>query len=155
VEHQTRLGSSVTRHTAPQQARPFHGTDSLSFAAASDMTIARATRANLLVAGPDHLVSNVVNLVAPETRSDVTIQARDGRLQLPPAASRPATVVIRDVDELSAVEQRRLLEWLDAAHTRTQVISTSSVPLLPRVEERRFNETLFYRLNTIYIDLFE
>jgi transcriptional regulator of acetoin/glycerol metabolism len=64
-------------------------------------------------------------------------------------------MVIQDVDMLTTGEQRRLLEWLDGANIRTQVISTASTPLLARVEARTFNETLYYRLNTTYIDLFE
>jgi len=56
---------------------------------------------------------------------------------------------------LTMAEQRQLLEWLDAPATRMQVISTASMPMLPRVEARTFDETLYYRLNTIYIDLFD
>jgi DNA-binding NtrC family response regulator len=127
----------------------------VSLSAASDLNIARVTRANLLVVGPEPLVRNLLSLVASGTRRDAMVHAKSGRLELPSSGARPSTVVVHDVDALTTSEQRRLLEWLDAATTHTQVISTASMPLLARVEARTFNETLYYRLNTIYIDLFE
>jgi transcriptional regulator of acetoin/glycerol metabolism len=63
--------------------------------------------------------------------------------------------VIRNVDTLSAGEQKTLLEWLESATTRTQVITTATAALTPLVEAGAFDETLYYRLNTVYIDLSE
>jgi len=154
VQYPSRLGSGANPDTAPNASRPFSEADAVSIAAASDLNIARSTRANLLVVGPEQLVKTVLKLVAPAGKRDAVVQAGEGRLQLP-ASSRPSTLVIQDVDMLTTGEQRRLLEWLDGANTRTQVISTASTPLLSRVEAHTFNETLYYRLNTIYIDLFE
>jgi DNA-binding NtrC family response regulator len=57
------------------------------------------------------------------------------------------------VDTLDKVEQLRFLEWLDSASKRLQVVSTATAPLLRLVEGRKFNPTLYYRLNTVYIDL--
>ena len=119
------------------------------------MKIAYVSRTNVLIVGPEPHVNNALSLTAPDLTRDAVIQSRGGRLQLPAPSTGPATVVVRDVDSLTPVEQRRLLEWLDAGSTRTQVISTASVPLLPLVEARGFNDTLYYRLNTIYIDLSE
>jgi transcriptional regulator of acetoin/glycerol metabolism len=50
-------------------------------------------------------------------------------------------------------EQIRLLEWLALAAGRTQVISTSVAPLFPRVQAGSFIDTLYYRLNTVYVDV--
>ena len=153
MEYLPRLSSRVTPETTPY-SRPFSESDSVSLSAASDLNVARATRANVLVVGPEPLVKNVLKLVAPGTRRDGPVQSREGRLRLP-SPWRPSTVVVEDVDALTMAEQRELLEWLDAPTTGTQVISTASMPLLSRVEAQTFNETLYYRLNTIYIDLFE
>jgi hypothetical protein len=119
------------------------------------MNIARITRTNVLVVGPDRLLGNVLSMLAPDASHDEAIQCEGGRLQLPAPAPRPSTVVVHDVDVLTPADQRRLLEWLDAANGRVQVVSTASVPLLPLVQARTFNDTLYYRLNTIYIDLSE
>ena len=154
LEYQSRLSSGVNPETAPHTSRPFSETD-VSLSAASDLNIARITRANLLVVGPEPLVRNLLSLVSSGTRRDAMVRGTTGRLELPASGARPSTIVVHDVDTLSTSEQRRLLEWLDAATTHIQVISTASMPLLSRVEARTFNETLYYRLNTIYIDLFE
>ena len=154
MQYPSRLDSGSNPDTAPHASRPFSEPDAVSLAAASDLNVARSTRANLLVLGPEQLVKNVLKLVAPTLKRDIVVQAGEGGLQLP-ASLRPSTLVIQDVDMLTTGEQRRLLEWLDGGSTRTQVISTASTPLLARVEANTFNETLYYRLNTIYIDLFE
>jgi len=155
LEYPARLSSGVNPETAPHTSRPFSETDEVSLSAASDLNIARISRANLLVVGPALLVRNLLSLVARGTRRDAIVHATAGRLELPASGARPTTIVVHDVDTLITSEQQRLLEWLDAATTHVQVISTASMPLLSRVEARTFNETLYYRLNTIYIDLFE
>jgi Sigma-54 interaction domain len=117
--------------------------------------MARATNANVLVVGPDPLVKSVLNLVAPDAKRDTAVQCQAGRLRLPQVSPQPAMVVVRDVDALTPAEQRKLLDWLEAASSRMQVVSTAAVPLLPLVQADAFNDTLYYRLNTIYIDLSE
>jgi hypothetical protein len=155
VEYQARLCSSNS-NTAPYSSRPFSGADSVAPpSAAKDLKMAQATHTNVLVVGPNPVVKNVLNLVAPDARWDTAVQCQGGRLQLPLVSSRPTLLVVYDVDALTAAEQRTLLDWLEAASTRTQVVSTASVPLLPLVQAHAFNDTLYYRLNTIYIDLSE
>jgi transcriptional regulator of acetoin/glycerol metabolism len=117
--------------------------------------MARTTQTNVLVVGPNLLIKNVLQLVALDARRDAAVQCQGGRLQLPPVSPQPTMLVVHDVDALTAAEQRTLLDWLEAASTRTQVVSTASVPLLPLVQAHAFNDTLYYRLNTIYVDLSE
>ena len=50
-------------------------------------------------------------------------------------------------------DQLRLVDWLERAKGRTQVVSTSSVPVLPRVHSGGFIERLYYRLNTVCVDV--
>jgi transcriptional regulator of acetoin/glycerol metabolism len=57
------------------------------------------------------------------------------------------------VGALSHDDQLHLLDWLEHAVARTQVISTTSGPLLPLVQTGGFIETLFYRLNTVCLDV--
>jgi hypothetical protein len=119
----------------------------------ADLFRARITEANALLVGPDNLVENMVSLVVPDLEPTATIRRQNEELLLPTAAPQLRTAVIRDVDGLTPVEQRRLLDWLGSAPNRTQVVSTTSVPLLPLVETGVFNDTLYYRLNTTYVDL--
>jgi hypothetical protein len=63
------------------------------------------------------------------------------------------TLLLRDVGAMGASDQRRLLDWLGQAVGRTQVISTSNEALLPRVRNGQFLNALYYRLNTVCIEL--
>jgi DNA-binding NtrC family response regulator len=58
-----------------------------------------------------------------------------------------------DVDALEKVGQLRFLDWLDSTSKRLQVVSTAKAPLLRLVQAHKFNPSLYYRLNTVYIDL--
>jgi hypothetical protein len=64
-----------------------------------------------------------------------------------------STVVLHDIDTLSVTAQWRLLERLDAILPHTQVISTSSRPLVALVTSGDFLAILYYRLNIIHIEL--
>jgi hypothetical protein len=140
-------GNSTTASETP--ASP-HDSESGVF---GDLFRARVTRANALLVGPDHLIEDMVSLVVPDLTPTATIRRQNEELLLPTAPSRMRTAVIRDVDGLTPAEQRRLLDWLDAASNCTQVVSTTSAPLLPLVEMGAFDDTLYYRLNTTYVDL--
>ena len=61
--------------------------------------------------------------------------------------------MLHDVGTLPLDEQLRLLDWLERAEGRTQVVSTSTTPLLPRVQAGAFIDTLYYRLNTVCVDV--
>jgi sigma-54-interacting transcriptional regulator len=64
-------------------------------------------------------------------------------------------MILQDVDALTHADQRRLLDWLDQAAGRTQVVSTTPAPLLPRVQAGAFIDRLYYRLNTVCMDVTE
>ena len=154
LQSQAWLCSGVNPQSAPYSSRSRRSADPSALpSAVSDIKIARTTGTNVLVVGPDRLLGNVLSMVTLDANHDEAIECQGGTLQLPPTASRPPTVIVHDVDVLTPADQRRLLDWLDIANGRTKVVSTSSVPLLPLVESRTFNDTLYYRLNTIYIDL--
>ena len=120
-----------------------------------DLNVARITKANLLLVGTEPHVVKLVSLLVPDANPSVMIRRQDGQLLLPPVTARPSTVVVRDVDALTVDEQRTLLAWLDSGESRTQVVSTASAPVLPLVEAGAFNDALYYRLNTVYINLSE
>ena len=60
------------------------------------------------------------------------------------------TLVLLDVGRLTPIDQHHLTAWLD--RKRPQVISTSPASILPLVQAGHFLESLYYRLNTIYLD---
>lgn len=118
----------------------------------TDLDLARMTKANLLIVGTKGVV-DLLDCVAPELNGVVMVHCREGQLLLPPACSNTRTAIIRDVDTLTCQGQHRLLDWLLESANRIQVVSTASRPLLPLVNTGTFNEALYYRLNTVYINL--
>ena len=154
METPSGLFSRVTPETAPFSSTPSRKSDSIDWLSVhSDLNLARSVKANLLVVGEERLVLSLVGSLAGNLSSDVMIRCREGLLRLPPTSSQPGTVLLRDVDALRQEEQRRLLEWVDSPGNWSQVISTASAPLLGLVEDRAFDAALYYRLNTVYIDL--
>lgn len=114
----------------------------------------RIPRVNLLLVGPDTAVEHVLDAVStPSQVARETDTWRPGKPFVLPDAVSTTTLILRDVDTLVQDDQRRLLEWMEKAAGRAQVISTASAPLLPDVEAGAFMQTLDHRLNTIYLDL--
>ena len=121
---------------------------------------ARIPRVNLLVIGPEDAVDEVLSVVTRDLKpaaapGDGTLVGhwRPGKPFLLPLPSRTGTLILRDVDTLVDEDQRKLVAWLEEAAGCVQVVSTASTSLMPLVEAGVFMQTLYYRLNTIYMDL--
>jgi transcriptional regulator of aromatic amino acid metabolism len=72
-----------------------------------------------------------------------------GYLDLPLA--RNGTLVLTNAAALTLEQQIELYDWLDADRA-VQVVSVTSKPIWPLVEEGRFLEGLFYRLNVVTLE---
>jgi hypothetical protein len=70
-----------------------------------------------------------------------------GDLLLPDDA--PEHLIVGDISTLTLLQQIALYDWLDRFGESVQVVSLTSVPLWPLVEQGRFVEGLFYRLNVV------
>ena len=107
-------------------------------------------RPNLLIVCNDVEVEAVsrhlVRLCAPPYH----VCALPCRLDLP--TQKHGTLLLTDVDLLNLGQQMALFDWLSDAGQNVQVVSISSVPLMPLVEQGHFLEGLFYRLNVIHLD---
>jgi len=109
-------------------------------------------RVNILLMGTPAVTCKVVSTLL-RTRQEAAASWRPGEGLLLPLVKGGATMVLHDVGSLLPGDQLHLLTWLEQTTTRAQVISTSSGPLFPLVQAGVFNETLFYRLNTICLDV--
>ena len=109
-------------------------------------------RVNLLLIGADGVIQNVIESLLMDLREPIVHWCQGEPLVLPPAAS-TGTMILHDVGALTHEDQRRLLRWLERATGQTQVVSTASTSLLPRVQEGTFIDTLYYRLNTVCLDV--
>jgi hypothetical protein len=124
----------------------------LARAAHVDLLLMGMPRINLLLIAPDGVVQHVLKSLMLDLWEPVARWSPGESLALP-APTMAGTLVLHDVHALPAADQQRLVEWLELAQGRTQVVSTTSAPLLPRVTAGIFNATLFYRLNTVCIDV--
>ncbi len=64
-------------------------------------------------------------------------------------ALQAGTLILNDLEQLSAAGQRRLQQWLVDGNGVTRVISTASAPLFALVQRKAFPDALYYRLNTV------
>jgi phosphoserine phosphatase len=122
--------------------------------AQDDLDLAKSGRLNLLLMGRDDLVEQVVDDLAPDLPAPVERWKAAAR-PAAPLPQRVGTIVIRHVDAMTMEDQRDLMAWLESAGARTQVVSTTAVPLLARVRQGEFLDDLYYRLNTVFVDLTE
>jgi hypothetical protein len=116
-----------------------------------ELRLVEQHRVNLLLMGQAEVVRPMVEALSVRFHQPVGTWSPGEQLVLPPA-DRTGTMVINDVGALGLQDQIQLLEWLGSACGRTQVVSTTPAPLLPRVQSGKFIDTLYYRLNTVCVD---
>jgi hypothetical protein len=109
-------------------------------------------RVNMLLVGPGDVVEKALETLAPSVRTPVA-SWRPGEHFVLPLTTSIGTMIFRNVDALGLAEQRLLAEWLERVAGRTQVVSTVTAALMPLVESGAFLDVLYYRLNTIYVDV--
>lgn len=110
-----------------------------------------ASRHNVLLEGPPACIEAVLHLLNPYLGEPVTLKRSGTPLAL--HTSMRGTLVVHDISAFSGPEQDRILGWLDDPHSRTQVVCTTTEPLFPLVARGLFDETLYYRLNVILLQL--
>jgi hypothetical protein len=108
-------------------------------------------RPNVLAEGPDRSTERLIRAIIDALQSPVCEWDH-----LTESRETGATLLVRHIDVLSLEELRRLLKYLNADEGPTrirQVIATSARPLYPLVESGLFLADLYYRLNTIRLEL--
>jgi hypothetical protein len=107
-------------------------------------------RVNLLVIGIDSVVQNIMDLL-PALDEPIATWRPGERLVLPPL-THAGTMILHDVGALAHGDQQRLFKWSEQA-AGTRLVSTTDAPLFPRVQAGAFIESLYYRLNTVCVDV--
>ena len=124
----------------------------LARAAHVDLLLMGMPRVNLLLVAPVGVVRFVLESLLLDLQEPIAHWHKGERLALP-VEHQGGTLVLHESGSLTHDDQLRLLDWLERADGRTQVVSTSSSPLLPRVQAGTFIDTLYYRLNTVCVDV--
>jgi hypothetical protein len=110
-------------------------------------------RLNALIVGSDALTAAVVDAVAPLLRAPVLHWPLDEAPWIRDRGRCPGTLILHDVGMLGGNGQLALLDWLNGAGRDVQLISTSATSVYPLVEAGLFLESLYYRLNCLYVDV--
>jgi hypothetical protein len=106
--------------------------------------------ANVLVTGSDDALAAFLDAARSEMREPI----RTAAATLPATLDGVRTLVVTDVDALDQADQQRLRRWLDERRTEdVQVVSMTSAPLYSLVEANVFDTALYYRLNTILLEI--
>lgn len=122
---------------------------SLARAAHEDLLLMGMPPVNLLLTGREGVIRNVLSTLLRDIDKPIASWYPGERLVLPDP--RVGMMILYDVDALGHDDQVQLLNWLERGVGRTQVVSTTSAPLLPLVEAGVFNDMLYYRLNTVSV----
>lgn len=154
MAHPLRLLSQERLETSPRAAGDRGPVETVDWASVEDdLDVVRHTRVNLLVTGPQWLVMKVIRRIIADAPASIVVPCEAGRLPLSRQSLPPGTLVFRDVDALDADGQALLFYWLENASGERRIVTTASAPLLPLVTAGAFDGGLYYRLNTVYIQL--
>jgi hypothetical protein len=141
----TLIAAVPTPRCAPEPSNPPAGLQ----IEPSDWRVFTATHLNTLINGESLAVTRVLN--AAWLTLDRPVFWCDGpRLTLP--TDRAGTFVIWRADRLDPEDQQQLLRWLQRRET-PRVLARSPRALFALVEEGQFAAELYYRLNTLTIQV--
>jgi transcriptional regulator of acetoin/glycerol metabolism len=107
---------------------------------------------NVLLTGGHGATREVLASLLREVGGPILAWYPGERLILP-RHPRVGTMILHEVGLMKEEDQLRLLSWLETRPRRIQIVSTTSAPLEGRVESGVFNDVLYFRLNTVRIDL--
>ena len=115
------------------------------------LDVCLSTRANVLLIGPDDITRAFLKAVRPHLQEPVVILRGGEPFALPPGPV--GTLILINVGAFSPPDQSRLYDALSDRLSGVQVISTLATSVMPMLAAKSFLEPLYYRLNTIYIDV--
>jgi Sigma-54 interaction domain len=153
METMSRVCAGATRAAGPLDRASLTSEESrLAQEAHEELLLVGMARVNFLLMGSGGIVQSVLDTFLSRASQPIDSWFPGETLVLPPV-DRAGTMVLHEVGKLGIRDQIQMLEWLGQAMGRTQVVSTTSASLLPRVQAGAFIDTLYYRLNTVCVDV--
>ena len=119
--------------------------------ASVDLEIIESMRPNLLLCGPRESIDHALAVLRPSFLEPISKWEHNGQDTL--SHQLTGTLIIEGATSLDDRQQRMLIDWLDDNRRHVQVIATTPENLFPFAAEGIFRDRLFYRLNTLHIDL--
>ena len=117
-----------------------------------DWNLVSTTSSNVWLRGDSGTIAHLLEALRP-TLAEPVVTIRPGDSLELPNVSQVGTLVLFDAQTLGLADQHRLSSWLDEIGCRARVISTSRASVLPMIEAAMFLESLYYRLNTLHLDV--
>jgi hypothetical protein len=149
LENPSKLYAGAVRWDGPRGGA--QSPDLLADDVRADLTAVGRPGVNLLLSGMHEVVQNILDTILSDLETPIARWYPGERLVLPPV-SKTGTVILHDVGAMDQEDQLRLLAWSERAAGKIRIVSTASTPLMPLVNAGTFNDTLYYRLNTVLVD---
>ena len=112
-----------------------------------DWLLVLQRRPNILLEGPEYAIEQTLVALIRELPIPVYVW---NDVPARPAPNEETTIIAREVTRLSESERDAIATWLEKNNASgVQMISTSSVPLFPLVQQNLFPAELYYRLNVV------
>jgi hypothetical protein len=117
----------------------------------TDLNLIETEHPNLLICGPHDSVDSALAVLQPTFREPVS---RWGHyLQEPLPQQLAGTLIVESATSLDDEQQKSLIDWLNDDGRQVQVIATTPENLFPFAAQGVFRDRLFYRLNTLHLDV--
>ena len=141
------------RYPLPLQAHPASERQFMKTSSArqSEWTILRTSPVNGLLVGSPDLTAAAVAEMEKGLRQPLVWWSPDSGIDIPDLAI--GTLVIRDVEDLDARQQEQLSRWIARHAPGVQVLALAREPLFESVADGRFSAALYYRMNTVVVDV--
>jgi hypothetical protein len=122
-----------------------------SSARQSEWSILRTSPVNGLLIGSPDLTAAAVAEMEKDLQQPLVWWSPDQGIDLPDLTG--GTLVIRDVDDLDARQQEQLSRWIVLHAPGVQVLALAREPLFESVADGRFSAALYYRMNTVVVEV--
>jgi hypothetical protein len=119
----------------------------------ADWDLACTAGFNLCLIGKGQTTKALIDELSPRLSRPVITLWSGASLELPVVGEPVGTVMLFDVETLTLTDQSQLMAWLSQTDVLPRVISTSLGSVLPMISAGIFLAPLYYRLNTICLDL--
>lgn len=106
-------------------------------------------RPNLLIVNERASMGDVLQQLTSVCESPHWICRFPCTFDAPPAFK--GTVVLGNIEQMTLGQQLDLFDWLSCKPTDTQVVSITRAPMTELIEDGRFLEGLYFRLNTVVV----
>ena len=120
--------------------------DSLDWAAIME------AKPNVLICGDSTFIGSFLQVFSDHCAPPLRRIAHSGALGFLSHIDK-GTVLLENADRYKVPEQKIVLDWIAYAGAGIQVITTTGNPLFDLVEQGQFLDSLFYRINTVYLEL--